>query len=130
MTNQMVRLCGTGVAQTPLYAFPSDFTFPPQFSSPLPLILRLDSGLVTKQEAFLERTPFRERSAPMMMQQGNRGRHSLPPGRISHHALYKTSAKDAASSPTIFGPTVLDYPKPYKATIVPFSPALEDFASF
>ena len=125
----MVKLCGTGVVQTSLYAFPSDFTFPPQFSSPLALNLRLDSGLVTKQEAFLELTPFRERSAPIMMQQGNRGRHSLPPGRVSHHALYNTSAKDAASSPMTFGSTVLGHPRPYKATIVPFSPGLEDFTS-
>lgn len=37
--------------------------------------------------------------------------------------------KDAANSPTRFGPTALDSPKPYNATIVPSSPDPEDLTS-
>jgi hypothetical protein len=37
--------------------------------------------------------------------------------------------KDAANSPTRFGPIALDSPNPYNATIVPSSPDLEDLTS-
>ena len=37
--------------------------------------------------------------------------------------------KDAANSPTRFGPTALDSPKPYRATIVPSSLDLEVLTS-
>ena len=43
-----------------------------------------------------------------------------------YQALYNASMKDAANSPTRFGPTALDSPKPYNATIVPSSPDLEN----
>ena len=39
------------------------------------------------------------------------------------------STEDAAGSPTKFGPTALDYPKLYKAAIVPSLPGLEGSAS-
>lgn len=51
----------------------------------------------------------------------------IPP---QHQALYRTSMKDAANSPTRFGPTALDSPNPYNATIVPSSPDTEDLTSF
>ena len=51
------------------------------------------------------------------------------PCRILDYALYIASTKDAATSPTRFGPTAFDGPKPYHATMALSSLDLEDFTS-